>query len=188
MGKEKKRICPVERAGSLDSRFRRLIQNPAKILKPYIREGMTVMDVGCGPGFFSGELASMVGAQGRVISVDLQDGMLKKLHKKIEGTELKDRIVLHKCKENEIGFAGTIDFALLFYVAHEIPDQQQCFKEIASILKPGGQILIVEPPIHVSKSDFKKTIEITQKYGFRLIESPKIFLSKTAVMQIDKPD
>jgi ubiquinone/menaquinone biosynthesis C-methylase UbiE len=66
------RVCPVKRAGSLDNRIRRWIQNPKKILKPYIEEGMTVLDIGCGPGFFSIDMAQMVGKTGRVIAADLQ--------------------------------------------------------------------------------------------------------------------
>jgi ubiquinone/menaquinone biosynthesis C-methylase UbiE len=69
-------VCPVERAGSLDSKIRRWLQNPQKILVPYVREEMTVLDIGCGPGLFSVEMARMVGKSGRVIAVDLQEGML----------------------------------------------------------------------------------------------------------------
>ena len=53
MRDNKKRVCPVERAGSLDNHIRRWLQNPAKILGPYIKERMKVLDLGCGPGFFS---------------------------------------------------------------------------------------------------------------------------------------
>jgi hypothetical protein len=52
MKEDKNRVCPVELAGSLDNRFRRWIQNPYKILSPYVKEGMKVLDVGCGPRFF----------------------------------------------------------------------------------------------------------------------------------------
>jgi len=45
------RVCPVERAGVLDHRIRRWLQDPQKILRPYVEEGMTVLDIGCGPGF-----------------------------------------------------------------------------------------------------------------------------------------
>ena len=65
------RVCPVERAGSLDNTIRRWLQNPKKILGPYLDEGMTVVDIGCGPGFFSIDMAQMVGKSGRVIAVDL---------------------------------------------------------------------------------------------------------------------
>jgi len=40
-------VCPVERAGILDYRIRRWLQNPQKILGPYIEEGMTVLDHCC---------------------------------------------------------------------------------------------------------------------------------------------
>lgn len=64
MSDRSSRVCPVERAGHLDNRIRRWLQNPQKILRPYIEEGMTVIDVGCGPGFFSIEMAQMVGKSG----------------------------------------------------------------------------------------------------------------------------
>ena len=78
------RVCPVERAGTLDSTFRRWLQNPEKILRPYLREGMTAVDLGCGPGFFTVDMAIIVGDTGRVIGSDLQEGMLRKLADKIE--------------------------------------------------------------------------------------------------------
>ena len=53
MTAEKNRVCPVELADSLDSKIRRFLQNPQKILKPFVSEGMKVLDIGCGPGFFS---------------------------------------------------------------------------------------------------------------------------------------
>ena len=84
MSNRNNRVCPVERAGSLDNRVRKWLQNPKKILEPYITEGMIVLDVGCGPGFFSIDMAQMVGNSGRVIASDLQEGMLQKVRNKIE--------------------------------------------------------------------------------------------------------
>ena len=153
-----KRVCPVERAGSLDNRIRRWLQDPQKILGPYVEEGMTILDIGCGPGFFSIDMAQMVGKSGRVIASDLQEGMLEKLRDKIKGTELEERITLHKCEENKIGVLEKVDFILAFYMVHEVPDQDEFFNEIESLLKPDGQIFIVEPPFHVSKSAFEETI------------------------------
>jgi ubiquinone/menaquinone biosynthesis C-methylase UbiE len=114
------RVCPVEKADSLDTRFRRWLQNPKRILKPYVKEGMTVLDFGCGPGFFSVGLAQMVGKAGRVIAADLQEGMLQKLSDKIKETELEDRIRLHKCEEDKIGISENVDFVLAFYIVHEV--------------------------------------------------------------------
>ncbi|MBW2710148.1 MAG: class I SAM-dependent methyltransferase [Deltaproteobacteria bacterium] len=183
MENRKKRVCPVEMAGSLDNRLRRWVQNPKKILGPYIKEGMTVLDLGCGPGFFSLEMALLVGKSGRVIATDLQKGMLQKVKNKIEGTELEERITLHQCEADKIGLSNSIDFVLAFYMLHEVSNQEALFKEIGSNLKPTGQMLIVEPPFHVSTSVFQKMIEKAQNAGFTLSERPKVLMSKSAVLK-----
>lgn len=185
MNRGKSRVCPVERAGSLDNRIRRWLQDPRKILTPYIKEGMTVLDLGCGPGFFSIDMARMVGKSGRVIASDLQEGMLQKLRDKIRGTELEERIKLHKCEEDRIGVSEKVDFVLAFYMVHEVPDQESFFKEIGSILRPNGQIFMVEPPFHVSKTEFEKTVKRAGDAGFTPVARPKVFLSKAVVMKIN---
>ena len=127
MKKEKNRVCPVFLANLLGGRIRKWLQNPQKILSPYIREGMTVLDVGCGSGFFSIELAKMVGRNGKVISADLQDGMLQKLANKIRGTELEGRIELIKCEKDKINVQEKIDFGLAFFVVHESSNKEPFF-------------------------------------------------------------
>jgi ubiquinone/menaquinone biosynthesis C-methylase UbiE len=144
---------------------------------------MTVLDIGCGPGLFSVEMAQMVGKSGRVIAADLQDGMLDKLKDKIQGTELEDRITLHKCTKNRIGVTGDVDFVLAFYLLHEIPNQQEFLDEIRTILKSGGLALIVEPPFHVSKKAFEETIGKARNAGLTPVERPKVFLSKAIVLK-----
>jgi ubiquinone/menaquinone biosynthesis C-methylase UbiE len=183
MANEKNRVCPVTMAGSLDNRIRRWVQDPRKILGPYIKEGMTVLDAGCGPGFFSIELAQMVGKSGRVIALDLQEGMLQKLGRKIQGTELEKRITLHKCEKDKLGVSESVDFVLAFYMAHEIPNQEDFFNEIKSILKPNGRVFIVEPPFHASKAAFEETIRNARDAGFIDIERPKMFLNKAVILQ-----
>ena len=177
------RVCPVEKAGSLDTRIRRWFQNPRRILSPFIREGMTAVDLGCGPGFFTLDMVLLAGRSGRVIAVDLQEGMLEKVREKITGTELEERITLHKCRQETIGLDEKIDFLLAFYLIHEVPDKEGLFREISSLLKPGGKMLIVEPPFHVSETAFKKTLDSAEKAGLRLLRRPKMFLQKTAVME-----
>jgi ubiquinone/menaquinone biosynthesis C-methylase UbiE len=183
MNDRKTRLCPVEKAGSLDTIVRRWVQNPRKILSPYIREGMTVLDFGCGPGYFSISIAQMVGKTGRVIAADLQEGMLQKVKEKIHGTELEECITLHKCEVNKIGLSESVDFALAFYVVHEISNKEAFFKELASLLQPGGRVLIVEPPFHVSKSAFQKTINKAKDAGFNPDKGPRILLNKTVILQ-----
>lgn len=179
----KQRVCPVEHAGTLDNKIRKLFQNPEKILQPYIDEGMTVLDVGCGPGFFSVEMAKMVGESGQIIAVDLQEGMLEKLKNKIEGTELESRIKLHKCEDNKVGISVHVDFIFLFYMVHEVFDKTSFFGELYSSLKPSGQTLIVEPPFHVSKTAFKETLQQAKNVGFVICEGPKMLFHQTAVLK-----
>ena len=183
MDYRKDRVCPVARAGSLDHRLRRWLQNPSKILRPYIKDGMAVLDFGCGPGFFSIDIARIVGSSGRVIAADLQEGMLQKLKKKIQETELEKRITLHKCEKNRIGVTEKVDFVLAFYVVHEIPHQDEFFEELESILRPGGQVLVVEPPLHVSRSAFSATISKAGKVGFRPEDGPKVLLSRSVILK-----
>ena len=183
MSDSNKRVCPAGIAGSLDNRIRRWVQNPQKILGPYIEEGMIVLDIGCGPGFFSIDIAKMVGKSGRVIAADLQEGMLQKLKNKIQGTELEKRVTLHKCDENRIGLSEQVDFILLFYMVHEVPNVEGLFSEIETILKPKGLVFIVEPPLHVSKKAFENTVKKANDAGLSVVERPNLFLSKAVVLK-----
>jgi SAM-dependent methyltransferase len=181
-----KRVCPVERAGSLDSGLRRWIQNPRKILSPYVRSGMTVLDFGCGPGFFTTTLAELVGPTGHVYAADLQEGMLCLVKAKIQDSNWESRITLHHCEPERIGLDVKLDFVLAFYVVHELPDQQLWFRQIADLLRPGGSLLIVEPRFfHVSKSDFQGTISKACAAGLRAAATPRVFLSQ--IVLLSKP-
>jgi ubiquinone/menaquinone biosynthesis C-methylase UbiE len=184
MENERNRVCPVELAHSLDNTLRGWLQNPKKILAPYIQEGMIVLDVGCGPGFFSFELAKMVGRNGKVISADLQEGMLQKLHDKIKGTELEERVSLVHCDKDKINVQEKVDFILAFYMVHEIIDKNSFFKELKNILSEKGQFLIVEPKIfHVSQKEFDATVNLAKNNGFKIYQGPKLPLSWSAILK-----
>ena len=183
MTRDRNRVCPASLAGSLDNRIRRWLQNPRKILSPYLKEGMSVLDVGCGPGFFSIEAAALVGESGRVIALDLQEEMLQKLRSKIQGTEFEDRIRLQKCEKNTLGLSGIVDFILAFYMVHEVPDTERFFSELNTVLKPGGQFLVVEPPLHTSKRAFEEMIKKAEDAGFVVADRPAIFPNKVVVFQ-----
>ncbi len=183
MNEGEKRVCPVERAGSFDNKFRRLIQNPYRILNPYISEGMSVLDLGCGPGYFSIDMAYMVGESGRVIASDLQEEMLQLVRNKIKGSEIENRVLLHKCEDNKIGITEQVDFILLFYMVHEVPDKETFFKEIQTILRDHGKVLIVEPPFHVSEIEFNEMLKLTYANGFTNIDMPKMLFHKTVLLE-----
>ncbi len=178
-------MCPAAISGILDNKIRRWFQKPSKILEPYVKEGMTVLDLGCGSGFFSIEIAWMVGSSGLVIASDLQEGMLHKLRKKIQGTELEERIVLHKCKEDVIGISEMVDLTIAFYMLHEVAKPEKTLNELASIVKANGLLFIAEPYLHVSAKSFDKTIRMALDNGFTIVERPKVFLSRAVVLKKD---
>jgi ubiquinone/menaquinone biosynthesis C-methylase UbiE len=178
----KNRVCPVELAGGLDSKIRRWIQNPQKILSPFLQEGMKVLDVGCGPGYFTIEMAKMVGLSGKVIAADLQEGMLQKVKAKITGTLLEKNISLVQCDKDKINVNEKVDFVLCFYMVHEIPDKDRFFSELKNILNKNGRVLIVEPPFHVSEKDFDSTLNHARHAGLSIGKGPKMLLQRTAVL------
>jgi len=184
MQEKEQHICPVEKSGGLDNSFRKLLQNPRRLLKNYIQPGMTVMDLGCGPGFFAIEIARMLNGSGKLIAADLQQGMLDKVKSKIEGREIEKNIVLHKCEFYKIGLSEKVDFILAFYMVHEVPDKEELFKELKSILNPGGKIYIVEPKFHVNKKAFRKMTDMAKGIGFEVVEMPKVFFSRGVLLKI----
>jgi len=175
-------ICPAIFACTLDNPFRRLLHNPQKILGPYITRGMTVIDLGCGPGYFTIGLAKLVGDEGKVIAADLQEVMLEKVIRKIRRTDLEQRISIHKCQEDKIGVYEKADFILAFWMIHEVPDKQSMFEELKSILKPGGKIFIIEPKIHVTDKSFMQMVILLESAGFVIIERPKVRFSRAVLL------
>lgn len=183
MKKEKRPlICPAEFSGSLDNSVRKLVHKPHRILEAHIRKGMTVLDLGCGPGFFTIEIANLVGETGKVIAADLQQGMLDKVAAKIRGTELEPRIELHKCQDDTIGISQKVDFILAFWMMHEVPDQQRIIGELKSLMNPGARIWIIEPKIHVTEGAFRKMTGLLELAGLEIIERPKIWLSRSVLL------
>jgi ubiquinone/menaquinone biosynthesis C-methylase UbiE len=180
---ERNKVCSVERAGALDIRIRKLIHSPQKMLKPYIWEGMSALDLGCGPGFFTMEMAKMVGKSGKVFAADLQDGMLEIVRKKINLAGLQNTIELHKCQNDRIALNKEFDFILIFYMLHEVPDQTAFLNEILALLKKEGKVLIAEPKFHVSKKDFQLSMELLKKIGFEIINEPDIFFSRSVLIK-----
>lgn len=184
MNEKRGRICPVSISGTLDNRFRRLFQDPVKILSPYVKDGMTALDLGCGPGFFTIAMAGLVGESGRVIAADLQDGMLRRLGKKISGTEFEKRIMLHKCEEEGLNLNKRLDFALAFYMVHEVPDEARLFREIFDLLKPGAGFLVVEPKFfHVSGEEFTNTVNHAMSAGFETSAGPRLPFSWSIILE-----
>ncbi len=182
------RVCPPSVGYWLLNPFRKLLESPKKLLGPFVKEGMTVLEPGPAMGFFTLPLARMVGPQGRVVAVELQKKMLDVLERRARKAGLSDRIDT-RLVEDGLGLsdlAGQVDFTAALHVVHEVPDPSKFFQEIFTALKPGGRLLIVEPKGHVSPQAFETTLDAAKAVGFSPAELPGKIGRRSALLS--KPD
>jgi ubiquinone/menaquinone biosynthesis C-methylase UbiE len=179
-------VCPWYIGYLLASPLRRLFLNPEKILSPYVKEGMTVLEVGPGMGFFSLPLAKLVGEPGHIICVDIQEKMLNNLRNRVDNAGLLWRIETRLCTDASLqidDLKEKIDFVLAFAVVHEVLDTKKLFTEIFNSLKSGGVLLVSEPAGHVTKEEFDITLSIAQSVGFQILDSLKINRNHSVIMK-----
>ncbi|MCR4411637.1 MAG: class I SAM-dependent methyltransferase [Thermoguttaceae bacterium] len=175
-------VCPWWGGYFIDNRFRRLLHNPEAILAPYLRPGMTVLDVGCGMGFFSIAMARLVGPEGTVLAVDLQPQMLEVLARRAKKAGLSDRIQTHRCEADDLGIDAAVDFALAFAMIHEVPDARRLLGQIEARLRPGGRFFIAEPRLHVSGRQFDATVKTAEQLGLAVADQPKVRWCRACVL------
>jgi ubiquinone/menaquinone biosynthesis C-methylase UbiE len=178
-------VCPASHAGMLDHPIRRLFQSPKRIVGAYVREGDRVLDIGCGPGYFTRAMARMVGESGCVVAADLQEEMLAMLRERAEKEGLISRIRPHRTLPEtlDLGAATPFDFILAFYVVHEVPDTGRFFEEVSALIQPGGSMLVVEPSHHVSEEEFAQTLTVARAAGLVPEKGPRVLFSRTALLR-----
>ena len=179
-------ICPWWVGYILASPIRKLMQDPARMLKPFVRVGMTVLEPGPGMGFFTLELARLVGPEGRVIAVEVQPQMIAGLRRTAERAGLIDRIETHLASPATMGleaYDATADFVLAFAVVHEMPSAAKFFAEAARAMKSGASLLLAEPVGHVNKDDLENELALAAAAGLATVERPFISRSRAAVLE-----
>jgi 2-polyprenyl-3-methyl-5-hydroxy-6-metoxy-1,4-benzoquinol methylase len=184
------RICPWWLGYFLISPLRRLAHDPDRIVGPYVRPGMTVVDFGCGMGHFSLPMARMVGATGRVVCVDVQDKMLAGLRRRASRVALVDRLDIRTvpAEDTELGgLKNQADFILAMFVIHEVPDAARVLKGLADALRPGGCMLLAEPGFHVSERAFLDTVAIAERLGLTVVEHPTVRRSRAVLLRSPAP-
>ncbi len=177
-------VCPWWLGYVLASPLRRLVHDPRAIVSPYVSEGMLVVEPGPGMGFFTLELARLVGPNGRVIAIDVQPQMISALERRARRAGLGDRISARMASGGRLGLddvRGRVDFALAFAMIHEVPDSAALLIELATALKPGGKLLIAEPKGHVPEAEFAVTLKQAEQAGFKIDSRPPIPRSQTAL-------
>jgi len=119
-----------------------LIQPPSELIeKLAINPNDVVLDFGCGPGYYTIELAKKAK---RVVAVDLSSEMLKKARNKAEKAGVKNIQFLQSNGTNIQLDASSGDLILLVTVYHEVGESETVLKQFNRILKPEGKLIIVE--------------------------------------------
>lgn len=168
-----------ELARRMISNERRGYQNPLRISRAIgVRKGMTVVDMGCGPGFFTLPLARLVGPKGLVYAVESNPTMLRHLRDNIRrtGADTKTiKIMRTDVSKTKIPTASA-DVVLLARILHDVEDKKAFLREVRRVCKPGGRVIDLDwkkirmrhgPPYEITLSKLQSERIMTEN-GFRL--------------------
>ncbi len=181
-------VCPWWLGYALLVPLRRLLEKPERMLAPLVRRGMTVLEPGCGMGYFTLALARLVGPEGRVLAVDLQEKMLAKLRRRARKAGLARRIQTRVCREDSLGLddlAGQAQLAVAIHMLHETASRPAFLGQVYQALAPGGRLLVVEPKLHVSRREFARSLAEARRVGFGLVQPPPPIWGHCSLLQKD---
>ncbi len=178
-------LCPWWVGYLLASPVRRLFYDPRAVVGGHVRPGMTVIDLGCGLGYFSIPMARMVGVKGHVVCVDVQERMLRGLRKRALKAGVLAQLELRlagRAGLNLEDLAASVDFVLALAVMHEIADPALALSEIVQVLCPAGELLLCEPKGHVSAEAFAATVKRAEEAGLILADRPQHARTRSALL------
>ncbi len=133
-------------ASLMESRFRYRFSKPEPVVGGAdIQPGQSVLELGCGTGFFTPTIASRIGERGSLTAMDLLPASVEAVFRKVREAELNNvRVVQGDALNTELD-NESVDAVLLFGVipAPMLP-LDRLLPEMQRILKPGG-VLVVWP-------------------------------------------
>lgn len=153
-------------------------ENPQEMLEQLrVEPGMTVCDMGCGDGYYTVELARRVGAEGKVLAVDIQPEMLQELSRRCERLDIKNVDMVLGLPHDPKLPEGKVDLILMVDVYHEFSNPVEMLDAMRRSLKPGGRIALVEfrgedPTVPIKPEHKMTKKQILKEYGsngFRLV-------------------
>ncbi len=174
--------CPWWICWSFDNPLRQLVHNSDQLLKDLVEPGDTGLDLGCGEGYFTIDMARLVGPTGRVIAVDLQEHMLKVLRRRAIRVGVTDSIETVVGSPDVLNVDTRVDFVLAFWMLHEVPDKDRLLGEIAAAMKPGARFLLVEPKWHVSQESYALSLKLAEAVGLIRVEDRSVRLSMATLL------
>ena len=137
-------------------------RNPQRLLKAAgLKQGQKVLEVGCGPGFFTIPAAKIVGNEGVVYAVDVHPLAIERVKEKIEREWIRN-ITPILANASDTGLPDrSIDLAFIFGLRYIAGGLENVIAEIHRILKPGGALSFEK-----TRGSEKKLIEEVERGGF----------------------
>lgn len=137
-------MYPVSQARWLVNPLRRWIAPPGRTAdRLALESGMRVLEAGCGPGWFSPELARRL-APGGLTLLDAQAGMLERAEARLREAGFRDFGAVRGWAERLPFDDDAFDRVLMVTVLGEVPDPAAAMSEAARVLKTGGVLCLVE--------------------------------------------
>ncbi|KAI1366529.1 ubiE/COQ5 methyltransferase [Xylaria arbuscula] len=125
-------------ASVVNSHARRTAQNSAAFLIPHIKPNYRILDVGCGPGSITVDLAQLV-SQGSVIGIDSVEDVLSQARGLARDRGVEGNLTFQKHDANELPFAdGEFDIVYCHQVLHHVNDPVAILKEMVRVTRKGG--------------------------------------------------
>lgn len=175
---------PHELAPLLLVPLRRVVLSPEQLVAQLeLTSASRVLEIGPGPGYFSGAVARAV-PEGRLELVDIQQEMLEKARRRLR------RLGLHggctRASAEELPFASNcFDAAFLVAVLGEVPDRRNCVVEVARVLRPGGRLVVAELPGDPDALGAHELRQLANGAGLEFVVSSRV--SRSTVTRFRKP-
>jgi ubiquinone/menaquinone biosynthesis C-methylase UbiE len=141
MSDDRHRFDPQRKQRLLDPERQAHWDPPAFLSRLGIAPGQTVVDAGCGPGFWTLALAGLAGEQGTVWALDVSQELLDDLAARNPPPQVR----LLRADLSRTGLpAGTADLAWLAFVFHEVMPPEGLATELRRIVMPGGRVAVLD--------------------------------------------
>ncbi len=109
-----------------------------------IREGEWIADIGAGSGYFSFRFAHHAGERGRVYAVDINPDMIRYMNRRARDLKLQNLFTILVDADDPLLPDGSMDRIFLCDTWHHIENQSEYLGRMRKILKPGGQIIMID--------------------------------------------
>lgn len=134
---------------------RRLDRNAPDFLREVgVRSGQTILDFGSGSGTFTIPAAKLVGENGKIYALDVDEEVLNKVVDKADREGIENIEVIEISRNGKIPLDdGELDLILLIDVLHDVESRKDLFEEVHKKLGPDGFIVVY--PMHLGMEEVK---------------------------------